>query len=66
METIFTDGYKTSVFEGYNATQHADLEKVVSEYDILFQERKSLPPQKILICIKMFHCLTSECIGCPL
>eukprot|EP00253_Pinus_taeda_P034949 PITA_34949 len=37
---------KTNVFEGCNAKQQADLEKVVSEYDILFQEPKGLPPKK--------------------
>ena len=27
---------KTNVFEGYDAKQEADLEKNVSEYDVLF------------------------------
>ena len=38
--------YKTNVFEGYNGKQQVDLEKFVSEYDILFQEPKGLPTQK--------------------
>ena len=40
---------KTNVFEGCNAKQQADLEKVVSEYDILFQEPKCLPPKKEIV-----------------
>ena len=40
---------KTSVFEGCDAKQQADLEKVVSEYDILFQEPKGLPPKKEIV-----------------
>eukprot|EP00253_Pinus_taeda_P021737 PITA_21737 len=39
----------TNEFEGYNAKQQADLEKVVSEYDILFQEHKGLPPKKEIV-----------------
>ena len=37
---------KTNVFGGCDAKQQADLENVVSEYDILFQEPKGLPPKK--------------------
>jgi len=34
---------KTNVFEGSDAKQQANLEKVVLEYDIIFQEPKGLP-----------------------
>ena len=37
---------KANVFEGCNAKQQADLEKVSSEYDILFQEPKGLHPKR--------------------
>ena len=40
---------KTNVFEGYDAKQQANLEKVVSEYDILFQEPKGLPPKREIV-----------------
>ena len=40
---------KTNVFEGCDAKQQADLEKNVSEYDILFQEPKGLPPKKEIV-----------------
>ena len=40
---------KANVFEGYDAKQQANLEKVVSEYDILFQEPKGLPPKKEIV-----------------
>ena len=40
---------KTNVFEGCDAKQKADLEKVVLEYDILLQEPKGLPPKKEII-----------------
>ena len=40
---------KTHVFEGCNAEQQADLEKIVSEYDILFQEPKGLPTKKEIV-----------------
>jgi len=40
---------KTNVFEGCDAKQQADLEKFVSEYDILFQEPKGLPPKKEIV-----------------
>ena len=40
---------KTNVFEGCDAKQQADLEKVVSQYDILFQEPKGLPPKKEIV-----------------
>ena len=33
---------KTNIFEDYNAKQQANIEKVVSEYDVLFQEPKGL------------------------
>ena len=55
MQTILTDGCKgkkldkTNVFEGCNAKQQVDLEKIVSEYDILFQEPKGLPPKKEIV-----------------
>lgn len=37
---------KTNVFEGCNAKEQANIEKVVSKYDVLFQESKRLPPKK--------------------
>ena len=37
---------KTNVFKGCNAKQQADIEKIVLEYDVLFQEAKGLPPKK--------------------
>ena len=40
---------KTNVFEGCNAEQQVDIEKVVSEYDVLFQEPKGLPPKKGIV-----------------
>ena len=40
---------KTNVFEGCNAKQQVDLEKVVSKYDILFQEPKGFPPKKEIV-----------------
>ena len=40
---------KANVFEGCNAKQQANLEKVVSKYDILFQELKGLPPKKEIV-----------------
>lgn len=40
---------KTNVFEGCNAKHQADIEKVVSEYDVLFQEPKGLPPKKGIV-----------------
>ena len=40
---------KNNVFEGCNAEQRADIEKVVSEYDVLFQEPKGLPPKKGIV-----------------
>jgi len=40
---------KIDVFEDCDAKQQADLEKVVSEYDILFQEPKGLPPNKEIV-----------------
>jgi len=40
---------KTNVFEAYDSKHKADLEKVVSEYDILFQEAKGLPPKREIV-----------------
>ncbi|MDW3502761.1 hypothetical protein NQ272_26730, partial [Escherichia coli] len=40
---------KTNLFEDCDAKQQADLQKVVSEYDILFQEPKGLPPKKEIV-----------------
>ena len=40
---------KTNVFEGCNANRKANLKNVVSEYDMLFQEPKRLPPKKEII-----------------
>ena len=40
---------KTNVFDGCDAKQKADLNKVVSEYDILFQEPKGLPPRREIV-----------------
>ena len=40
---------KTNVFEGCNAEQQANIEKVVSEYDVLFQEPKGMPPKKGIV-----------------
>lgn len=40
---------KTNVFEGCNAEHKADIENVVSEYDVLFQEPKGLPPKKGIV-----------------
>ena len=40
---------KINVFEGCNAQQQADIEKIVSEYDVLFQEPKGLPPKKEIV-----------------
>ena len=40
---------KTNVFEGCNSDQQADIEKIVSEYDVLFQEPQGLPPKKGIV-----------------
>jgi len=40
---------KTNVFEGCNAEQQGDIEEVVSEYEVLFQEPKGLPPKKGIV-----------------
>ena len=40
---------KTKIFEGCNADQQTDIEKIVSEYDVLFQEPKGLPPKKGIV-----------------
>ena len=37
---------KSDAFQGCNPKQKADLVKVVSDYDILFQEPKGLPPKR--------------------
>ena len=39
------DPKKSNAFEGCDFKQKADLVKVVSEYDVLFQEPKGLPPK---------------------
>eukprot|EP00253_Pinus_taeda_P028570 PITA_28570 len=49
IEYIEKNPDKTNVFEGCDAKQKADLEKVVSEYDILFQEPKGLPPKREIV-----------------
>ena len=40
---------KTNIFEGCDAKQKVDLEKVVLEYDILFQESKGLPRKREIV-----------------
>eukprot|EP00253_Pinus_taeda_P019148 PITA_19148 len=40
---------KTNVFEGCNTKQQDDIEKIVLEYDVLFQEPKGLPPKKEIV-----------------
>eukprot|EP00253_Pinus_taeda_P025207 PITA_25207 len=40
---------RTNVFEGCNAQQEADIENIVSKYDVLFQEPKGLPPKKEIV-----------------
>ena len=40
---------KTNVFEGCNYDQQADIEKFVSEYDVLFQQPNDLPPKKGIV-----------------
>eukprot|EP00253_Pinus_taeda_P021195 PITA_21195 len=40
---------KTNVFEGRDAKKQANLERVVSEYDILFQEPKGMPPKREIV-----------------
>ena len=37
---------KSDAFQGFNPKQKADLVKVVSDYDILFQDPKGLPPKR--------------------
>ena len=55
MQTILTNGFKerktdkTNAFEGYNSDQQADIEKIVSEYDVLFQEPQGLPLKKEIV-----------------
>jgi len=40
---------KTNVFEGCDAKHKDDLVKVASEYGILFQEPKGLPPKREIV-----------------
>ena len=40
---------KTNVFEGCNAKLQDDIEKIVSKYDVLFQEPKGHPPKKEIV-----------------
>ena len=40
---------KTNVFEGCNDQHQADIEKIVSEYDVLFQKPQGLPPKKGIV-----------------
>jgi len=40
---------KANVFDGCNAEQQANIEKVFSEYDVLFQEPKGLPLKKGIV-----------------
>eukprot|EP00253_Pinus_taeda_P019058 PITA_19058 len=40
---------KNNVFEGCDAKQKDDLDKVVLEYDILFQEPKGMPPKREIV-----------------
>jgi len=40
---------KTNVFEGCNFDQQADIEKIVSKYDVLFQEPQGMPPKKRIV-----------------
>ena len=37
---------KSNVFEGYDYKQKSDLVKAFSEYDVLFQKPKGLPPKR--------------------
>ena len=61
---------KTNIFEGCNAKDQANIEKIVSEYDVLFQETKGLPPKKgivhDIILQKDVDFLTLGCTGCLL
>jgi len=43
------DHDKTNIFEGCDAKQKDNLEKVVLEYDILFQKPKDLPPKREIV-----------------
>ena len=40
---------KTNIFEGCNADQQADIKRIVSEYDVLFEEPKGLPPKNGIV-----------------
>jgi len=41
--------HKTNVFGGCNADQQVDIEKIVLEYDVVFQEPKGLPPKNGIV-----------------
>ena len=43
------DPEKSNAFKGCDSKQKFDLVKVVSEYDVLFQEPKGLPPKKEIV-----------------
>ena len=43
------DPENSNAFEGCDSKQKADLVKVVSKYDILFQEPKGLPPKREIV-----------------
>ena len=43
------DPEKSNAFEGCDSKQKVDLIKVVSEYDVLFQEPKGLPPKREIV-----------------
>ena len=43
------DPHKSNAFEGFDPKQKVDLVKFVSEYDILFQEPKGLPPKQEIV-----------------
>ena len=43
------DPKKSNAFEGYDFKHKVDLVKVVSEYNVLFQEPKGLPPKREIV-----------------
>ena len=43
------DPEKSNAFEGCDSKQKVDLVKVVSKYDVLFQEPKGLPPEREIV-----------------
>eukprot|EP00253_Pinus_taeda_P022396 PITA_22396 len=49
IEYIAKDPEKSNAFEGCDSKQKFDLVKVVSEYDVLFQELKGLPPKREIV-----------------